>query len=136
MIETYPCHIYSHTHCRQCYKVQLYHISLTYGRLEIYACEMYTTPLIASTTTEFYHTMSPLYVAECRCTHMRLFCHSKHINWLRCFHVTTGNNCSSDSVLSWGVIRNYLMHHFYLYEQRVHVSIFCFQHLCMWWIVI
>ena len=97
--------------------------------MEMYACEMYTTPLIASTTTEFYHTMSLLYVAECRCTHMRPFCHRKHINWLKCFHVTTVNNCSSHSVLSWGVIRNYLMHHFHLYEQRAHVSIFCFQHL-------
>ena len=33
------------------------------------------------------------------------------------------------SVLSWGFIRNYLMNHFHLYEQRGHVSIFCSQHL-------
>ena len=32
-------------------------------------------------------------------------------------------------MLSWGFIRNYLMNHFHLYEQRGHVSIFCSQHL-------
>ena len=128
-IQTYPCHIYTHTICSQCYRVQLCHISLTYGRMEMYACEMYTIPLIAFTTTEFYHTMSLSYVAECRCTHMRPYCYRKHLNWLKCFHVTIVNNCSSHSVLSWGFIRNYLMHHFHLYVQRAHVSIFSFQHL-------
>ena len=32
-------------------------------------------------------------------------------------------------VVCWGIIRNYLMNHFHLYEQRGHVSIFCSQHL-------
>ena len=128
-MQTYPGQIYTHTNWSQCYRALLYHVSLTYGRMEMYACQMYTTPLIASTTTQFYHMMSLLYVAECRCTHMIPFCHRKHVNWLKCFHVTTLNNCSSHNVLSWGFIRNYLMHHFHLYEQRAHVSIFFSQHL-------
>ena len=95
--------------------------------------------------TEFYHTMSLLYVAECRCIHMRPFCHSKHINWLKCFHVTSGNNYSSDSVLSWGVIRNYLMHHFYLLSTKntcIHLLLSTlhacdelqYSMTCPWWI--
>ena len=80
-------------------------------------------PLQHSSTTRCH-----LYVAECRCTHVRPFCHRKHVNWLKCFHVTTLNNCSSHSVLSWGFIRNYLMHHFHLCEQRAHIPIFWSQH--------
>ena len=128
-MQTYPCHIYTHTNWSQCYRALLYHVSFTYGRMEMYPCQMCTTLLIEPTTTEFYHTMSLWYVAECRCTHMRPFCHSTHVNWLKCFHVTTLNNCWSHSVLSWWFIRNYLMNHFHLYEQRAYVSIFWSQHL-------
>ena len=92
-MQAYPGQIYTHTNWSQCYRALLHHVSLTYGRMEMYPCQMHTTPLIEPTTTEFYHTMSVWYVAECRCTHMRPFCHSTHVNWLKCFHVTTLNNC-------------------------------------------
>ena len=80
-----------------------------------------------------------LYVVECRCTHMTPFCHRKHIIWLECFHVTTGNNWSWHSVLFSGVIINYLMHHFYLYEKSIciHVLLSTF-HACdeLWYSMI
>ena len=49
-------------------------------------------PLIEPSATELYYALSIWYVAECRCTQVRTFCHNTHVNWLKYFHVTTLNN--------------------------------------------
>ena len=72
----------------QSYRALLQHVSLTCERMQMYPGQMYTTPLIEPSATGFYYTMSVWYVAECRCTQMRPFCHNTHVNWLKCFHVT------------------------------------------------
>ena len=57
--------------------------------MQMYPGQMYTTPLIEPSATEFCYTMSVWYVAEYRWTQIRPFCHNTHVKWLKCFHVTT-----------------------------------------------
>ena len=81
-----------YTNWTQYYKALLHHVSLTCGRMQMYPGQMYTTPLIEPSATEFCYTMPVWYVAEYRWTQIRPFCHNTHVNWLKCFHVTTLNN--------------------------------------------
>ena len=88
-----------------------------------------TPPYSLNPVLELYYTMSMWYVAECRCTQVRTFCHNTHVNWLKCFHVTTLNNLwlhvdwyvQDWSEMIWWII--------FISMKRGHVSIFCSQHL-------
>ena len=98
--------------------------------MQMYPGQMYTSPLIEPSATELYYTMSIWYVAECRCTRGQNFfpqytCQMTEMlscNYSQYLVITCWVVCS-------GLIRNYLMNHFLLYEQRGHISIFCSQHL-------
>ena len=79
------------TNLTQCYIALQHNVSLTCERMQMYPGQMYTSPLIEPSATELYYTMSIWYVAECRYTQVRTFSQNTHVNWLKCFHVTTLN---------------------------------------------
>ena len=77
------------TNWTQCCIALQHNVSLTCERMQMYPGQMYTSPLIELSATELYYTVSIWYLAECRCTQVRTFSHNTHVNWLKCFYVTT-----------------------------------------------
>ena len=53
------------------YRVILHHVSLIYGRMQMYPGQKYTPSSLNPILTELYYTMSVWYVEECRCTQIR-----------------------------------------------------------------
>ena len=76
----------------QCYIALQHNVTLTCESMQMYPGQMYTPLLTAPSATELYYTMSIWCMAKCRCIQVRTFCHNTHVNWLKCFHVTTLNN--------------------------------------------
>ena len=125
------------TNWTQCCRALLHHISMTCGGMQMYPGQMYTTLLIEPSATEFYYTVSVWYVAECRCTQIKPFCHNTHVNWLKCFHVTILNNwCShiecyleESSEIIWWII-------FISMNREDMYPSFALNTWCRWWTVV